>query len=156
MDLNYLRRLIRILDESTVSELELKTDEFTIKLNKNASSAPVMMPRPVQYSEQNVQPTTIPVAFNTEKIEDDNDPIGDFYEIKSPIVGTFYMAPAPEAPNFVAVGDKVVPGKTLCIIEAMKLMNEIECDVTGVIAKILVPNGTPVEFNQPLFLVKKD
>ena len=78
----------------------------------------------------------------------------NLYEIKSPIVGTFYLAPSPDAEPFVKVGDIVTPSKVLCIVEAMKLMNEIECDVSGKVAKILVANGEPVEYNQPLFLIE--
>jgi acetyl-CoA carboxylase biotin carboxyl carrier protein len=78
----------------------------------------------------------------------------NYHEVKSPIVGTFYRAPAPDAESYVEIGQEVNPGMVLCIVEAMKLMNEIECDVSGKVAKIMVENGTPVEYNQVLFLVE--
>lgn len=80
---------------------------------------------------------------------------GNFVEIKSPIVGTFYRSPAPDADSYVEIGTSVKPGQTLCIIEAMKIMNEIESEVAGKVAKILVENGQPVEYNQTLFLLEK-
>jgi acetyl-CoA carboxylase biotin carboxyl carrier protein len=102
-------------------------------------------------------PHTAPAA-ETAKVEVTSEAetsASNLYEIKSPIVGTFYRAPAPDADPYIQVGDQVSEGSVLCIVEAMKLMNEIESDATGKIVKILVENATPVEYNQPLFLVDR-
>lgn len=163
MDLNYLRRLIKIFDESTAEELSIEEESLKIKLSRNISAAPVVsvMPQQVQHSFLQSTPTNpepkieqiLPQASesSSSKIEQDG-----LHTVFSPIVGTFYRAPSPDSKSFVEIGSHVDSGSTLCIVEAMKLMNEIESDVTGTVIKILVDNAKPVEFGQALFLIKPD
>lgn len=153
MDLNLVKKLVKILENSQLTDLEIEESGTRIKIAKNIQVSQVPQ-NFVTYSSAQ------PVALATEQpkaeekkqavIEDESK----LHTIKSPIVGTFYRAPSPEADPYVQVGDSVSSGTVLCIIEAMKLMNEIECDISGKIVKILVENGKPVEFNQPLFLIQ--
>lgn len=161
MDLNYLKKLIKLIDTSSISEIEIEEEGKRIKLSK---------PRPKVLA--NVSPVSIPSGISAPVHEEisatkqttDQKPVAEpsitttkenIVEVKSPMVGTFYRAPAPEADAYVNVGSVVSPGSILCIIEAMKLMNEIEAEVSGKIVKILVENAQPVEYNQPLFLIEK-
>jgi acetyl-CoA carboxylase biotin carboxyl carrier protein len=158
MDLNYVKKLVKLLSESAVDEIEIEEEGKKIRVAKNPHSVPVspvphapgaaLAPGAGAYSPQASladapgQPAP-PVATT------------QFHEIKSPIVGTFYRSPAPDAAPFIQVGSVIRPGAILCIVEAMKLMNEIEADVAGKIVKIMVENGQPVEYDQTLFLVEK-
>jgi acetyl-CoA carboxylase biotin carboxyl carrier protein len=156
MDLTYVKKLIKLLSESDVEELEIEEEGKKIRLTKaRPASAPVALaPPPVAtYSVPQAVPASTPSAPAVAAAPAPAD--AHLHEVKSPIVGTFYRAPAPDAAPFVQVGGAVEPGTVLCIVEAMKLMNEIECDVAGKIAKILVENGQPVEYDQTLFLVEK-
>ncbi|GIV55793.1 MAG: acetyl-CoA carboxylase biotin carboxyl carrier protein subunit [Candidatus Kapaibacterium sp.] len=159
MDLNYLRRLLKLFDESTLTELTIEEEGVTVRLarrlesSNNASVAlPQVMVQPVAPSH----PAPITAPSHEPLPAAAPAPSAQTHTIVSPIVGTFYRAPAPDAEPFVKVGDHVVPGQTLCIVEAMKLMNEIESDVSGTVVKILVENGQPVEYNQPLFEIALD
>jgi acetyl-CoA carboxylase biotin carboxyl carrier protein len=158
MDLAYLKKLIKIVSESNVQEIEIEEDGKKVRLTKggplpsqnNVHAAvqheiplAVQAPAPVVQGSQPAAPPPPPA------------PSSSFHEIKSPIVGTFYRSPSPDADAFVQVGSTIEPGTVLCIVEAMKLMNEIESDVSGRIAKILVENGQPIEYDQTLFLVEK-
>ena len=157
MDLNYVKKLVKLLSESNVDEIEIEEDGKKVRLVKRLNpvqSAPVVggavqevtVPAPASPSPLHlVTSTPLPAAA----------PTVQHHEIKSPIVGTFYRSPAPDAAPFVQVGSMVEPGTVLCIVEAMKLMNEIEADVSGKILKIMVENGQPVEYDQTLFLVEK-
>ncbi len=152
MDINLIKKLIKILESSDVTDLEIEENGTRVKLAKK-----VRVTQAVSYAQAPItgplnQQTTIAVSKAEDKISVDENT--GLHEIKSPIVGTFYRAPAPDADSYVQVGDVVSSGSVLCIVEAMKLMNEIESDVSGKIVKILVENGKPVEYNQPLFLVK--
>jgi len=154
MDLNQIKKLIKLLESSDVTDLEVEENGVRIKLAKKVRvTQTVTMPNMVAQA-----PVSAPaVSESAGKIDDKKiieDANAGLHEIKSPIVGTFYRAPAPDADSYVQVGDSVSAGSVLCIVEAMKLMNEIESDVSGKIVKILVENGKPVEYNQPLFLVK--
>lgn len=160
MDLNYLKKVIKILDESSLSQLEIEEDGLKIKLTKYIENSflpqqPVLTSLPqknvVDIQETDTKYTETPKA-TVEPQEEQN--IGHI--VKSPIVGTFYRAPSPDSEPFVEIGQKVTKGSPLCIIEAMKLMNEIESDVTGTVTKILVENGQPVEYGQPIFVIKAD
>lgn len=158
MDLNYLRRLLRIFDESSAAELSIEEEGMSVHMSKASAQAPMMMPSytmpaaapapvaPAAPAPAASAPASAPAASSADS----------GHTVTSPIVGTFYRAPSPDADSFVQVGQHVNVGDTLCIVEAMKLMNEIESDVTGTIIKILVDNGQPVEYNQPIFLVKPD
>lgn len=154
MDLTLIKKLIRIVDTSGITDLEIEQDGFRVKIAKklrssqNVSKPHVVLAPAVSDSESTIEEKfELKSAAKTEKAE-------TFHEIRSPIVGTFYRAPAPDADPYVQVGDIVTKGSVLCIVEAMKLMNEIESDVDGRVVKILVDNGKPVEFNQPLFLIQ--
>jgi len=159
MDLNYLKKLIKILDTSNVAEIEIEEEGTRIKLSKPkpktaANIAPLSVP---------VYHTSLPldtgISEDSSKAEVARTEITkseNMLEVKSPMVGTFYRAPSPDADAYVNVGSNVSPGSVLCIIEAMKLMNEIEAEVSGKIVQILVDNGQPVEYNQPLFLIEKN
>lgn len=159
IDLNYLKKLIKLLDSSNLAELEIEEQGSKIRLSKPrpkitgmmAPSNMQMMPMTSSSSED----TSISVEKKTDAkaVETKSE---NSYEVRSPMVGTFYRAPSPDADAYVQVGSNVGEGSVLCIIEAMKLMNEIESEVTGKIVKILVENGQPVEYNQPLFLIEKN
>ncbi|MBX7152160.1 acetyl-CoA carboxylase biotin carboxyl carrier protein [bacterium] len=175
MDLNELKKLIKIVDESNVNEVEIEEElskakgKLKVRISKNHGvSAMTVLPQAHQTSHfppPLVQhtPTTQPLQFESQETitksqaERPLDVVdkGEFIEVKSPIVGTFYRSPAPDADSYVDVGTVIKPGQTLCIIEAMKIMNEIESEVSGKVAKILVENGQPVEYNQTLFLIGK-
>ncbi|MFC2103412.1 acetyl-CoA carboxylase biotin carboxyl carrier protein [Bacteroidota bacterium] len=156
MDLNLIKKLVKIFDTSGITDLEIEEEGLKIKIAKKVrTSNNIVQPQTVVHSEtvtSNPVPADITAEPATaEKAEESTE---NYYEIKSPIVGTFYRAPAPDADSYVQVGDSVSVGSVLCIVEAMKLMNEIESDKDGKIVKILVENGKPVEFNQPLFLIE--
>jgi acetyl-CoA carboxylase biotin carboxyl carrier protein len=155
MDLKYVKQLLEMVEKSAVNEIELEEKGNKIRITKSAPqnvvSAPAYQmampaaPAPAPASEAPAAPA-VPKAAAAEGKK--------YHEVKSPIVGTFYRSPSPDAAPYVEVGAKVKQGQTLCIVEAMKLMNEIESDVTGTIVKIAVDNGKPVEYGQALFLVE--
>jgi acetyl-CoA carboxylase biotin carboxyl carrier protein len=154
MDLNLIKKLVRIVDTSEITDLEVEENGLKIKIAKKIRSyrtdgqQHVIISQPVT-GEQPVLRNAVE-EISAAAIEKQ----ANLHEIKSPIVGTFYRAPAPDADAYVNIGDAVSSGSVLCIIEAMKLMNEIESDISGKIVKILVENGRPVEYNQPLFLIQ--
>ncbi|MDR1888830.1 MAG: acetyl-CoA carboxylase biotin carboxyl carrier protein [Zoogloeaceae bacterium] len=150
MDLRKLKKLIDLVQESGISELEVTEGEEKVRIAKftPTGAAPVHYPLPVG------APATSPTGGAVSAVNlDDEDELPEGHEVKSPMVGTFYRSPSPGANAFVEVGQTVKEGETLCIIEAMKLLNEIEADVSGVIKRILVENGQPVEFGEPLFII---
>ena len=153
MDLNLIKKLIKILESSEVTDLEFEENGTRIKLAKKVRVAQaISFP---QAAAVHVNPQTSVSVSKTEEKKSVDENSG-LHEIKSPIVGTFYRAPAPDADSYVQVGDDISTGTVLCIVEAMKLMNEIESDVSGKIVKILVDSGKPVEYNEPLFLIQKN
>jgi acetyl-CoA carboxylase biotin carboxyl carrier protein len=175
MDLNELKKLIKIVDESNVSEVEIEQDQtktkgrLKIRISKNNGVAamtfiPQAQAHAMQFAQPHPQQLPHPVQFESQETIEKSQaerPLdvvdkGNFVEVKSPIVGTFYRSPAPDADSYVEIGSTVKSGQTLCIIEAMKIMNEIESEVVGKVAKILVENGQPVEYNQTLFLIEKN
>jgi acetyl-CoA carboxylase biotin carboxyl carrier protein len=147
MDLSYLEQLIKLFESSTLTELEIDEEGSRVTLGRAKEPAMFAMPQMGGYPmpQQSAAPA-LPVASAV--------PSANMHEVKSPIVGTFYRSPAPDADPYVQVGQQVENGTTLCIIEAMKLMNEIESDAAGKIVKILVENGQPVEYGQPLFVLE--
>lgn len=156
MDINLIKKLIKIVEQSEITEFSVQEGDLKIKISKNSHGTPQMIYQQLPAgnaieTKQNLLPET---ASETKLIEPKEEKKSNLHEIRSPIVGTFYRAPAPDADPYVEVGDIVSPGTVLCIVEAMKLMNEIESDVSGKIVKILVENATPVEYNQPLFLIE--
>src|SRR6187549_395654 len=161
MDLNYIKKLIKILDTSNVAEIEIEEEGTRIKLSKpkpkmaaSMSPAHYAAPQnPAHETASSVEVSKENLKLEVAKVEAAKNE--NTFEVKSPMVGTFYRAPSPDADSYVSIGSSVSPGSILCIIEAMKLMNEIESDVSGKIVQILVENGQPVEYNQPLFLIEK-
>lgn len=152
MDLNLIKKLIKILETSEVTDLEIEENGTRVKLAKKVRvMQSVSIPQAPVAASVNQQ-TDVSIT----KTEDNKavDEHAGLHEIKSPIVGTFYRAPTPDADAYIQVGETISTGTVLCIVEAMKLMNEIESDVSGKVIKILVENGKPVEYNQPLFLIQ--
>jgi len=157
MDLNYVKKLVKLLSESNVDEIEIEEGGNKVRLVKRSASAqaaPMMAARVMQEMQSVPPPAPTPLHLVT-SASAAAAPAVQYHEIKSPIVGTFYRSPAPDAAPFVQVGSVIEPGTVLCIVEAMKLMNEIEADIAGKIVKVLVENGQPVEYDQTLFLVEK-
>jgi acetyl-CoA carboxylase biotin carboxyl carrier protein len=156
MDLNLIKKLVKIVDTSGITDLEIEEDGLRVKVaKKNRNSQGDSQQQTVVQTETFASPNPASEAEVEKPVvkETENVP-AHAHEINSPIVGTFYRAPAPDADSYVQIGDMVTAGSVLCIIEAMKLMNEIESDVSGKILKVLVENGKPVEYNQPLFLIE--
>ena len=161
MDLNYIKKLIKMLDESGLSKIEIIEDGKELRLSKPVTkiNTPTIPAYPIPFGAG--IPVSAQVSEEVKKAEEKEEKKGEAVlsentvEIKSPMVGTFYKAPSPEADPYVKEGSIIKEGDVVCIIEAMKLMNEIESEVAGKIVKILVENGTAVEFDQPLFLVEK-
>jgi acetyl-CoA carboxylase biotin carboxyl carrier protein len=154
MDIRDIKKLLDAFDKSTANILEFENEEFRIYLDKTASAAaavPQNVAVPATPAPQNVQPAPANESENTSETVDCIE--GEL--ITSPMVGTFYQAPSPDSPPYVKVGDKVKKGQTLCIIEAMKIMNELEAEFDCEILEILVEDGQPVEFDTPLFRVKR-
>jgi len=148
MDLRKLKKLIDLVQESGISELEVTEGEEKVRIAKHLSAPP-------QSTVVSHIPVAAPAATATATVAGAaaDDPLPAGHLVKSPMVGTFYRASSPGSKPFVEVGQSVNEGDTLCIIEAMKLMNEIEADASGVIKAILVDNGEPVEYGQPLFVI---
>jgi acetyl-CoA carboxylase biotin carboxyl carrier protein len=149
MDIRKVKKLIELLDESGIAEIEITEGEESVRISRYAQSAPaaaapapVATPEPVHAPEA---PAPLPAA--TAEVEEEG------FVVTAPMVGTFYSAPSPGAPAYVQVGDRINEGDTLCIVEAMKMMNPIEADTAGVIKSIRAQNGDPVEFGQPLFVI---
>jgi acetyl-CoA carboxylase biotin carboxyl carrier protein len=151
MDLRKLKKLIDLVQESGISELEVTEGEEKVRIAKfaPAGTAPAPYPMPIG------APAILPAGGTSAAadLDDDEDDLPEGHEVKSPMVGTFYRSPSPGANAFVEIGQTVQQGDTLCIIEAMKLLNEIEADASGVIKAVLVENGQPVEFGEPLFII---
>ncbi len=163
MNLQEIKQLIKVVEKSDIGEIEIEEEGFKIRISKNskfvAAAPPTVVRETAPVAEVPAAPEAPapPAAPPAEKPETKEEPVlGDnIVEVRSPMVGTFYRAPAPDADPYVEVGDTVTVGQTLCIIEAMKLMNEIQSEVNGKIVKILVENAQPVEFDQVLFLIEK-
>ncbi len=168
MNINEIQDLIKFVSKSGVSEVEIEQKDFKIiiksdplpkkrgkgNLEMEKMPAQMMMPTHIPTMPQ-VQmappPVAVPVETPAKPAKED---ASDLITIKSPMIGTFYRSPGPDKPPFISVGDDVSPGKVICIVEAMKLFNEIEAEVSGKIVKVLIDDASPVEYDQPLFLVK--
>ena len=148
MDIRKVKKLIELLEESGLSEIEITEGDDKVRISKQTTS------------KSNVSETVV----YSNQMQDNNDgssndkqiPRNDFHEVKAPMIGTYYQAAEPGAESFVKVGDPVSQGDTLCIIEAMKMMNKIESDADGIIERVLVQNGDPVEFDEVLFLISQE
>ncbi|KGF63745.1 MULTISPECIES: acetyl-CoA carboxylase biotin carboxyl carrier protein [Pseudomonas] len=150
MDIRKVKKLIELLEESGIDELEIREGEESVRISRHSKTPaqPYYAPAPV------AAPAPAPVAAPAAAVaEAPSAPKLNGTVVKSPMVGTFYRTPAPGSPAFVEVGKTVKKGDTICIVEAMKMMNHIEAEVSGVIESILVENGQPVEYDQPLFTI---
>jgi acetyl-CoA carboxylase biotin carboxyl carrier protein len=152
-DLNQVRELLAILNQTNIEELCLKSDNFELTIRKGAVAGIAAGTTEMGANAATVIPNLV-IASEPAVVVPTIQPDKNWIDITSPMVGTFYRAPAPDEPSFVEIGSIVRPGQTVCIIEAMKLMNELEAEVGGEIMEILVENGKPVEFGQPLMRVK--
>jgi len=154
MDIRKVKKLIELLEESAISEIEIKEGEESVRISR-ANAAPVYAPpqmaapaavAPVPQVAQPAPTPEVPVQAA--------EPEVDGTVINSPMVGTYYASPSPGAPEFVKVGQTIKPGDTICIVEAMKILNQIESEVSGVVKKVMVEDGQPVEFGEPLMIVE--
>jgi acetyl-CoA carboxylase biotin carboxyl carrier protein len=162
MDFKQIQELIKLINKSTIGEVSIEQKDFRITIKQKeenvtqviAAPAPVatpqLLPQPAMQAAPAPQPQTEPAEAQPAASAPSAT---NLLTIKSPMIGTFYRRPSPDKPNFVEIGDEVSPGKVVCIIEAMKLFNEIESEVKGKVVKILVDDSSPVEYDQPLFLV---
>jgi acetyl-CoA carboxylase biotin carboxyl carrier protein len=150
MDIRKIKKLIELLEESGVAEIEIREGEESVRISRkmDSNTTQYVMAHSPQMSPQPQAPATVAAP------EAPVVAVPEGHIVTSPMVGTMYRAPAPDQPPFVEIGAKVKAGDTLCIVEAMKMLNQIEADKTGVITAILVENGQPVEFGQPLFVIK--
>ena len=146
MDIRKVKKLIELLEESNINELEITEGEDSVRISRGVPAA-AYAAQPIMAAPMVAAPLAAPTA-----VAISNEPIAG-HTINSPMVGSFYASPAPGSPAFVSVGQAVSPGDVLCIIEAMKMMNQIEADKAGVIGAILVEDGEPIEFDQPLFTI---
>jgi len=142
MDSEKINQLIKLLNENNLSEIEFTEGEQSIRIQRQLTQASSSQPVAA------IAPSGSPAKDNAQKVPESG------HQVRSPMVGTVYLAPNPAADPFVAIGQTVKVGDVLCIVEAMKMMNQIEADKAGVIKKRLVENGTPVEYNQPLFIIE--
>lgn len=166
MKVKEIRDLIDFINQSGLNEVNIETDEFKISVKREPNiktqviEKPSLVQQPSSTVQQNPSATEAPSPQSPtdEKKSPENgaDTQGNYVEIKSPMIGTFYRSSSPEVDPFVKVGDSISKGETVCIVEAMKLFNEIESEVSGKIVKVLVENASPVEYDQPLFLVEPE
>ncbi|MFT5725157.1 MAG: acetyl-CoA carboxylase biotin carboxyl carrier protein [Bacteroidia bacterium] len=149
MDLKEIQTLVKLVSSSKVDHLEIDDKDFRIKIKKNSGITEVVQMANAPMTAAPVAPAA-PGAPADTPVEEAEDGA----EIKSPMIGTFYRSPSPDKPNFVEVGDEIRVGQTICIVEAMKLFNEIESEVAGRVVKVCVDDASPVEYDQPLFIVE--
>jgi len=156
MRVEEIKKLIKLVEESQIGELEVRRWWGAVRISRNSHSytpptgQAIYVPAPPASDAPAVTSASAPAGKEAKDVD------AGLHVVRSPMVGTFYRAPAPDADPYVDVGRRIEPGQTVCIIEAMKLMNEIESEVSGTIAKILVENAQPVEYGQPLFHVRLD
>ncbi|TNF88025.1 MAG: acetyl-CoA carboxylase biotin carboxyl carrier protein [Gammaproteobacteria bacterium] len=152
MDIRKIKKLIELLEESGIAELEIKEGEESVRISRQSSAVVQTVAPPA--AQMVAQPTAPAAAAPTPAQAAEAPPKASGHEVKSPMVGTFYAAASPTSSPFVTQGQQVSVGDTLCIIEAMKMMNQIEADKAGTIRSIMVENGSPVEFDQVLFVIE--
>ena len=163
MDLRKIKALIDLLDKSNLAELEIKEGEESVRLARHSSLAPPMMmaaPQPMMMPAADHRPAAAPAAVPTPALaataaeaQPKKGDMPDGHVIRSPMVGTYYASPNPDSPPFVKVGQTVKQGETLGIIEAMKMFNPIEADVSGTVRAVLVTSGQPIEFDEPMYVI---
>lgn len=152
MDIRKIKKLIELVEASDVAEIEINEGEDSIRISRIGSASPAVMAMPQVMQTAALPPATaaVPAAVPTAE----EKAVHSGHTVNSPMVGTFYRSASPESSAFVEVGQSVAEGDTLCIIEAMKILNQIEADTSGTVKKILVENGQPVEYNEPLFVIE--
>ena len=159
MDFKQIQELIKMINKSNIGEVSIEEKGFKLTIKQKEEPVQQLIAAPMQTQPVNslssapVQ-TAQPAAGTQDKAKTAEAPAGNTVTIKSPMIGTFYRSASPDKPSFVSVGDEIDPGKVVCIIEAMKLFNEIESEVTGRVIKVLADDASPVEYDQPLFLVE--
>ena len=161
MDFKQIQELIKMINKSNIGEVSIEEGEFKITIRQKEDPAAQMLAAPTagyatpQLPQASFAPAVLPSAAAPSSMPSSASAASDsnYITIKSPMIGTFYRRPSPDKPNFIETGDEVTPGKVVCIIEAMKLFNEIESEIKGRVVKILLEDSSPVEYDQPLFLV---
>lgn len=154
MDIRKIKKLIEMLEESDLVEIEVKEGEESVRISRASQSNSVMVPSPaIPVASAPAAAPAAPVTDGADSGASDEAGVPNGHTVRSPMVGTFYRSSSPESPPFVEVGQTVSVGDTLCLIEAMKMFNQIEADKGGKVLAILVENGQPVEFDQPLFVI---
>ncbi len=148
MDISQIRKLIKLVQSSDVTEIEITEGESTVRISRHSTVAPTFAAAPVMAEYAVAAPAAAPLAAAPAE-----EAATDEHQVTSPMVGTFYTAASPDADDFVKQGQRVKKGDTLCIIEAMKMMNEIEAEYDGVVESILVANATPLEYGQAMFVI---
>jgi len=148
-----IKKLVKLVENSEIGRIEIEEPDFRIAIEKQllteaATQPPVVLPA----TAAPVTPATAPAP--APPVEETPAPADNQHVITSPMVGTFYTAPSPDDPDFASVGDEVTPGQVICIIEAMKVMNEIEADIRGIVRRVMVDNSQPVQFEDPLFIIE--
>lgn len=150
MDIRKIKKLIELLEESGIAEIEIAEGEESVRITREIKN---MVAAPMQYAAAPM-PAPTSAAAPAPAASEESEAVATGHQVKSPMVGTFYEAASPGATPFTEIGKQVKVGDTLCIIEAMKMLNQIECDKSGVVKAVLVENGQPVEFDQPLFVIE--
>ena len=150
MDIRKVKKLIELLDESGIAEIEITEGDDSVRISRYSQAAPAPAPAPAAPAPAAAPPAA---AAGSPEAAAPSEPEEDGTAVTSPMVGTFYSAPTPGAPSYVQVGDKVNEGDTLCIIEAMKMMNQVEAEFSGTVKSIRAQNGDPVEYGQTLFVI---
>lgn len=153
MDIRKIKKLIELLEESSLTEIEIVEGEESVRLSRGAVAAPALVAAPPAAVAAAAPAATEPAAAGA-PVPGEEESIPEGQVVRAPMVGTFYGASSPEAEAFVTLGQQVAVGDTLCIIEAMKMFNQIEADFSGTVVAILAENGQPVEFDQPLFVIR--
>jgi acetyl-CoA carboxylase biotin carboxyl carrier protein len=162
MDFKQIQELIKMVNKSNIGELTVEQKDFRVTIKQKEEkvtqylNAPVHQPSNYPQTPQHIPAHTsgTPVTKQSDATGGTEEPVANTVTIKSPMIGTFYRRSSPDKPNFVDIGTEINPGKVVCIIEAMKLFNEIESEIKGKIVKVLVEDASPVEYDQPLFLVE--
>jgi len=150
MDIRKVKKLIELLEESGIAEIEIHEGEESVRISRQGGGQPEQANYPLPPSSQPAADREEAAAGRKQSVA----PIEEGHIITAPMVGTFYNSPSPDSPPFVDIGQPVNAGDVICIIEAMKIMNQIECDINGTVSKILVENGEPVEYGQPMLVIK--
>jgi acetyl-CoA carboxylase biotin carboxyl carrier protein len=151
MDIRKIKKLIDLIQESDVAEIEIQEGEESVRISRASANAPIMMSAPAAQAAPITVPAPAAAPATIEPVATTNNTAN---AVKSPMVGTFYRSSSPESPSFIEIGQTVAAGDVICIIEAMKMFNQIEADRSGTVKAILVENGHPVEFDEPLVIIE--